>query len=268
MVQPNLPQERDARAHAASVREQFAVQATTFANTGFATRGLDWIVDHLAPATHELVLDVAAGAAHVGRALVPHAAHVSAVDITPEMLYQGNALAMADGITNVTFQLADAAALPWIDEQFDLVVCRLALHQVYDPRAVVHEMLRVTRPSRRVGIVDLVADEDPGLAGEMNRLERLRDPSHGRALSEGEIRGLIEETGSTVTSVVDQDQPLDLEDWMARTSTPEVARAEIRARFNEELSGGTPTGLRPFRDANGTVGFVHRWIMFVAIPRQ
>lgn len=258
--------EPNGRAHAERIRTEFAAQAATFTDTGWAVRGIDWIVEHVAPVSHEIVLDVAAGAAHVGRALAPHVAHVSAVDITPEMLRQGDELAAAGGITNIAFLAGDAEALPWIDRQFDLVVCRLALHQVHDPRAVVREMLRVVRPSGRVGVIDIVADDDPAIAAEMNRLERLRDPSHARALAEGEIRSLIEETGATVITSDTQDQPLELEDWLERSKTPAHIRNEIRVLIEDELAGGAPTGLRPFHESNGTVSFVHRWALFVAHP--
>lgn len=263
---PDVPAGDDARAHAERIRTEFAAQASTFTGSGWAVRGIDWIVGHLAPAAHEIVLDVAAGAGHVGRALAPHVAHVSAIDITPEMLQQGDELAAAGGIANVAFLVGDAEALPWIDRQFDLVVCRLTLHQVHDPRAVVREMLRVVRPSGRVGVIDIVADDDTAIAAEMNRLERLRDPSHGRALAEREIRALLEDAGATIVTAASQDQPLDLEDWMARSNTPPAVRDAIRGRLDDEMAGGAPTGLRPFRETDGTVSFVHRWVLFVARP--
>jgi hypothetical protein len=56
-----------ASSHDDAIREQFAVQAPTFTDQGFAVRGLDWITGLLAPAPGALVLDVAAGAAHLGR---------------------------------------------------------------------------------------------------------------------------------------------------------------------------------------------------------
>jgi len=64
--------------HNKAVRAQFRIQAETFDDTGFAVAGLDWIVAGLEPSPTDMVLDVAAGAAHVGRALAPHMAHVSA----------------------------------------------------------------------------------------------------------------------------------------------------------------------------------------------
>jgi len=81
--------------HNDKVLEQFRLQASTFTDTGFATSGLAWIVEQLAPRPGEQALDVAAGAGHLGRALAPHLAQVSAVDLTPEMLEQGDRLARA-----------------------------------------------------------------------------------------------------------------------------------------------------------------------------
>jgi len=246
------------------VREQFRLQAETFTDSGFAARGLGWIVDELAPSNSDQVLDVAAGAAHLGRALAPRVSHVSALDLTPEMLEQGRQLAKAGGLRNIAFLLGDAAALPWIDGQFDLVACRLTLHQVADPAAVVREMLRVARPGGRVAVIDLTAPDDASVAAEMNRIEKLRDPSHGRTLSERDTHLLLTATGAAVVHCSRHDQPVDVEDWMERTATPAATRALIRARFAQELVGAPPTGLRPSRDSAGVLHLTHTWTMSVA----
>jgi 2-polyprenyl-3-methyl-5-hydroxy-6-metoxy-1,4-benzoquinol methylase len=254
--------------HDNAVREQFRLQAETFTDEGFAARGLDWIVAGLRPAAGEQVLDVAAGAGHLGRALAPHVAHVSAIDLTPEMLAQGQQLAAGQGLRNIAFQVGNATALPWLDGQFDLVACRIVLHQVADPAAVVREMVRVTRPDGRIGIIDMIAAEDPLVAAETNRLERLRDPSHGRTLTEAELNGLLGAAGAVAAPTVRKENDLDFEDWMQRTQTPAGLRDELRERIGQELDGGAPTGLRPRRDENGTVTIVHTWAMITATPRR
>jgi ubiquinone/menaquinone biosynthesis C-methylase UbiE len=250
--------------HNARVREQFRVQAASFTDTGFATSGLDWIVGLLAPRSGEQVLDVACGAGHLGRAIAPHVGHVSAVDLTPEMLEQGDRLARAGGVANIAFSLGDATALAWLDGQFDLVACRITLHQVAYPAAVVREMVRVTRSGGRIGITDIVLD-DPVTVEENTRLERLRDPSHNQTLTVERIHRLLSEAGATVVSSTTRDNPLDLEDWMARSATPDHDRAEIRRRLDEELAGGEATGLRPGR--TGEVRTIsHTWATILAQP--
>ncbi|WP_028926292.1 class I SAM-dependent methyltransferase [Pseudonocardia acaciae] len=250
--------------HGARIREQFRLQASTFTDDGFAASGLEWIVERLAPRAGEQVLDVAAGAAHLGRALAPHVGHVCALDLTPEMLAQGDRLARESGLRNIAFMTGDAMALPWLDGQFDLVVCRLTLHQVEDPAAVVREMVRVTRPGGRIGITDMLL-ERPEVERENTRLERLRDPSHNRTLTRSQVHALLDAAGAEVTSTVTRDNPLDLEDWMRRSQTPEEFRVEIRRRLDEELAGGEPTGLRPaLRD--GVRTFTHVWGTITATP--
>lgn len=253
----------DASAHDAAIREQFRLQAATWTDDRrFATAGLDWIVAQLTPQPDDQVLDVAAGAGHVGRALAPHVRSVAAIDLTPEMLAQGQRLAAADGLQNISFQLGNATALPWLDGQFDLVACRFTVHQVADPGAVVREMVRVARG--RIAIIDMIADDDPAVAAETNRLERLRDPSHNRTHALGELRDLLTSAGATVTGSAGRDSALDFEDWLDRTQTPPQVRAEIRERLDRELGGGPPTGLRPVRGPDGTVSFTHTWAAVLA----
>ncbi|WP_167476087.1 class I SAM-dependent methyltransferase [Nocardia arthritidis] len=255
-----------ATAHDDRVREQFRLQATTFDNAGFAVRGLDWIIEQLAPRRDDIALDVAAGAAHLGRALAPLVSHVSAIDLTPEMLLQGQRLAEGAGLRNITFAVGDATRLPWLDRQFDLVVCRLALHQVADPAAMVREMIRVTRPDGRIGITDMYVSAAE--QAEANRLERLRDPSHNRTLTREEILALVDESGAEVVSQAAADFDLDLDDWLERSRTPEEVRARIRSRLEQELDGGPATGLAPSRLPDGRIRFVHPWVTVTATPRR
>jgi ubiquinone/menaquinone biosynthesis C-methylase UbiE len=251
--------------HHDRVREQFRLQAPTFTRTGFAANGLEWIVAQLAPQPDQIALDVAAGAAHLGRALAPLVTQVAAIDLTPEMLIQGHHLAEESGLSNITFQVGDAGRLPWIDGQFDLVVCRLAVHQVADPGTMVREMLRVTRPGGRVGITDIFVAE-PQTAEETNRLERLRDPSHSRTRTREEIVDLVDTAGGTVISEATTEFALELDDWLERTHTSETNRKQIVARFEQEIAGGSETGLRPARASNGTLFLTHPWITVIATP--
>lgn len=184
------------------------------------------------------------------------------------MLHQGQRLAAADGLRNLTFTLGDVSDLPYIDDQFDLAVCRLALHQVADPAAMVKEMVRVTRPGGRVVLTDMITDDDPALAQETNRLERLRDPSHNRTLPIAEIRALVEEAGAAVESASLRDHGLETEDWMARSQTPDAVKAQIRARFEEELAGGPATGLLPTHGSDGALRFTHIWATVTATVKS
>jgi ubiquinone/menaquinone biosynthesis C-methylase UbiE len=60
--------------------------------------------------------------------------------ISCQMLQQAKRLAEANHLHNLSLLQGDAT-----DAQFDLVVCRLTLHQVGDPAAVVREMVGVSK---------------------------------------------------------------------------------------------------------------------------
>ena len=50
------------------------------------------------------VLDVAAGTAHLSRAIAPHVHEVVACDITPEMLEEGRKAIITSGLRNVRLE--------------------------------------------------------------------------------------------------------------------------------------------------------------------
>src|SRR5262249_40596936 len=74
------------------------------------------------------------------------------------------------------------------------VFTRYSFHHFLDPMAVLAEMHRVCSPGGRVAVVD-VFTSSPEQAEAFNRMERLRDPSHGWALSLEELTGLFRDAG-------------------------------------------------------------------------
>src|SRR5881409_66687 len=111
--------------HADAIRREFAKQAPSFEDPKYSfanPRLLRWILDHLPYRPADVVLDVAAGTGHVARALAPHVRQVVAIDLTEAMLVAGWEEARRAGIENLLFHVGDAAALPYLDDAFDLVV--------------------------------------------------------------------------------------------------------------------------------------------------
>jgi SAM-dependent methyltransferase len=245
------------------VRREFTRQAPSFTAVGWASAGLDWIVDQIGPETNHQVLEVAAGAAHLGRALARHGAHVTAIDLTPAVLQQGKAQADADGQHNVVFEIGNAAHLPYLDASFDIVVSRLAVHHFPQPEVPISEMIRVCRPTGRIVVVDIVGELDTREVSD--HLERLRDPSHTRTLTLLELTDLLGAAGASVTTQQTRPRPLLVADWMDRTSTPQPARDEINAALLAELDGGPATGLRPHR-RDGDLWLIHESAAVTAVP--
>ena len=92
-----------------------------------------------------------------------------------------------NGITNVLLQEANVERLPFVDESFDVVVCRAALHHFADPkRALAEARARHARrrPVRDVRLVVTAADA----RDRFDDLHRALDPSHVRCFTAEELR--------------------------------------------------------------------------------
>jgi SAM-dependent methyltransferase len=138
----------------------------------------------------DMVLDVACGPGLVACAVAKIARHVSGIDLTPAMIEQAKSRQQTNGLKNLTWHIGDAVPLPFPDASFSAVVTRYSFHHFLEPRAVLAEMVRVCSGGGRVAVID-VFTSTPEQAEAYNRVEKLRDPSHVRALSLGELVGLF-----------------------------------------------------------------------------
>ena len=247
--------------HAEVVEREFTRQAPGFEDPRYNrifTTDADWMFARLRTSADDLALDVAAGTGHVARALAPRVRTVVAVDATAAMLATGKAEADRAGLRNVVFQRGDAAALPFADGSFDVVVSRFALHHFEDPAVPLREMARCLRPGGTLAVGDLLANKDADVAAAQNRLERLRDPSHTRMLSAAELATRLVALGLAPGALETRDVERPLEPWLAQTRTADDVAGAIRAELRAELGGGGPvTGFRP-RERDGELWFTHR----------
>ena len=134
------------------------------------------------------VLDVACGPGRLTLDLAPHVRRVTGLDLTPGMLEQARTALAASGADNAGFVEGDAAAMPFPDASFSVVISSAAFHHFETPARILAEMIRVCRPGGRVVISDVTPED--GKSGEYDRMERLRDPSHGHAHEIGELVAL------------------------------------------------------------------------------
>ena len=93
-----------------------------------------------------------------------------------------------------------ATALPFPYGDFDLVGCLRVLHHVRRPELVVSELARVARPGGRILLADQLGDVDPIRSLELDRFERVRDPTHTRLLPDADIRGYLDANDLTVVA--------------------------------------------------------------------
>ena len=202
-----------------------------------------WI-DPLTP--DMLVLDVACGAAHAAELAAPHVRQVVGVDLTPELLALGSARLRDTGIANVLLQEGNAAALPFVDASFDLVMCRTAIHHMGDPLASIAEMARVCKPGGRVVVSDLVAP-NADVRDAFDDFQRILDPSHARTFVADELSDAIGAAVGTVDAV-DAPGPFPIP---VHTIFSDVSdRDRVLAVLDAELAGGPTTGMAPVRDGD------------------
>jgi ubiquinone/menaquinone biosynthesis C-methylase UbiE len=179
----------DAVSHLALTIDQFTKQAVPFANLPGHSSSLDVLTDLSRPSTSDDALDIACGPGIVACHFAPLVAHITGIDITPEMVRQAEAAHRARGLTNMAWRVAPAEPLPFENDSFSLVLTRYSFHHFQYPERVVAEMLRVCKPGGRILIAD-VAQPDDKVIG-YDEIERLRDPSHVHALSRSEFANLF-----------------------------------------------------------------------------
>jgi SAM-dependent methyltransferase len=98
------------------------------------------------------VLDVAAGAGNASLPAALAGASVTALDITPELIEQGEARSRAAGV-EVEWVRGDAQAMPFADESFDHILSCVGVQFCGDRKAAGAELCRVCRPGGGVALV-------------------------------------------------------------------------------------------------------------------
>ncbi len=260
------------------VQSQFGTHAAAYATSSVHAKGwsLERLVDLAAPEASWRVLDIATGAGHTAAAFAPLVAHVIASDITTEMLSEAANLAAARGLANMTTASADAEALPFAAASFDLVTCRLAAHHFPQPAAFVAETARVLKPGGTLGLVDNIAPDVAALPAfsaseigaaeaDYNAFEKLRDPSHGRALTLSEWTALMERSGLAVTAVERARKKMDFDDYVTRMGCTEATIARLRAMLFDGRDA-----LKAFLDPQSSGGrisfFLHEAVVIARKP--
>jgi ubiquinone/menaquinone biosynthesis C-methylase UbiE len=105
----------------------------------------------------ESVLDVAAGDGNASLAAARRFADVLSTDYVPELLEQGRRRADAERLP-LRFQVADAEALPFPDESFDVVLSTFGVMFAPDQQRAASELMRVTKPGGRIGLAAWTPD--------------------------------------------------------------------------------------------------------------
>jgi ubiquinone/menaquinone biosynthesis C-methylase UbiE len=212
------------------VQSQFGPGAHAYVSSAVHAHGADLQRIAAIAAAHAPVhaLDLGCGGGHVAYAMAPHAAKVTACDLSPDMTAAVAAEAAKRGLGHIETCTAPAASLPFVDAAFDVLACRFSAHHWQDVPAGLREARRVLRRGAVGVFADVIAPPMAAADTHLQAVELLRDPSHVRDYSEAEWRAMLEQAGFTVTAVSHGRLRMDFAEWTARMRTTPDRAAAIR----------------------------------------
>jgi SAM-dependent methyltransferase len=182
----------------------------------------DWhgFVAWCEPRAADRVLDVAGGPGALAAVLAGSVASVTVLDAAPGLLDY-----VPEGIERVEGR---AEQLPFGAGEFDLVTCVNSLHHIARPARALDEMARVLAPGGRVVLEDFAPEPDARRARRWEEIERLRDPEHGRLLSQGEARAPLQAAGMHLDAEESWLRTSAVEPWLEVAGVTGGAAARIR----------------------------------------
>ena len=225
--------------HDSRILDQFTRQAAPFAAAAPIRNeeALNRIVQWAGTGPEDTVLDVACGPGLLACAFARVAKRVTGVDLTPAMLEQARKTQQEQGLKNVSWLPGNVYSLPFPPEQFTIVSSRFVFHHLQDPLAALKEMERVCNPGGKIVVADM--SPQPAKADALNASERLRDPSHVRALPLNELLGLFEQAGLPAPQITSYRMEGELEDLLLRSFPNEGDADRLRRLYAESIAGNT-----------------------------
>jgi len=245
----------------AAVQAQFGRQAPRYARSDShaGDRDLDLLVSHLQVTSGDRVLDIATGTGFTAFALAAHGSWVAGLDLTAAMLAEARRLSPDPRIVWIA---GDAESLPVADAVFDAVAVRRAPHHFPHLRQALAEMRRVVRPGGRIGIVDQVPPEDEAGRLLMERLEKLRDPSHVEALTATRWRALLADVGIEIVFSDVVERAFTVEAWLDLGGADPRRRQAVEAAL---AAGSAQARAEIGDDGSEPLAFTKRWIVLVGV---
>ena len=180
------------------------------------------------------------------------------------MALEAHTLARTLGHHNAAFCQADAEALPFRNEAFDLITSKLAFHYFPHPQVALAEMARVATRAARLVLIDRVSAEAPEQRAYQNRLEKLRTPSKTSVCSESQLVAALADTGLAVEAQARYAEQMEVHEWIRAAGPDEQTAHTILAMLTAD---GDPAGLQVRREGDRLL-MTHQTCVLVAHRRE
>lgn len=227
---------------------------------------LDRLIEIAQPQSNWIVLDIATGGGHTALKFAPFVRQVVATDISSEMLTAARTFISRSGTEHITFVTACAESLPFKEEVFDLVTCRIAPHHFSNCPAFLRESVRVLKKGRFLLLQDLTVPEGEELAKDVEKFESLRDPSHRRAYSPSRWVKMFQNAGLHVVTKELIAKRHEFIPWVQRQGGTQ----DIIRRLTDIIAAATPEvieWMQPLDFGTPQASFVNRHII-IAGPKD
>lgn len=185
------------------------------------------------------ILDIGTGIGLLPLLLAEDGAkQIVGIDISPEMLELAEYLRLSRGseaAARVTFRLAPAHALPFREDFFDAVTCRLVLNHVRRPERIVREIVRVLRPGGVLILAELLGADNPVKRATHNAIEERRNAAHVAARGAEQYNKLLADAGMQIEAKEVVSFERELEEWLAIYHADRADSAVVREMIEAGL---------------------------------
>ncbi len=217
----------------------------------------DAIIKALDIKTNDVTLDIASGTGEpaFSIAAIAEGGKVHATDLSEEMLAVAQAYAQERDINNIEFKVADVSNLPFSDNFFDKISCRMGFMFFPDMQLAAKEIFRVCRNGGKMAVSVWAGAEDNDWHTTMTKvlskhIEIPRPPANGPGMfgcaAPGLMKQLFENAGfknvteKTISGTIDFGTAENY--WLNRTEMSEavvnslsMASEETRKKIKADL---------------------------------
>jgi ubiquinone/menaquinone biosynthesis C-methylase UbiE len=219
--------------HNEKIVEQFSKQAVAFKKLKGHYYSVDTIIQMSGVSTHHKVLDIACGTGIVTCEFAKRAKDVIGLDITKKMIEEAIKTQNENNLKNINFDLGDVEDLPYKDNTFDIVFTRYSFHHFLDTTKVFEEILRVCKPDGKIIVVDVALEDKYSQA--YNSMEKLRDPSHTKALTFQKFNMLFSNKNLSKHKQSSYKVDMELEEQLAASFPNDGDKNRLREIFKKDI---------------------------------